>query len=144
MMKGTDNNPGNLICKAVKNYNIHHVVLGRRSLGGVQRFLVGSTSKYVVENAECNVIVVKNPVGPEEEHADKKALIAAEEEERIIRQEFDAATAEEHDDKNAVLAAEEAERMRRLAEEKEFSKERLDRLFSVYKFKDEIAAKAKQ
>jgi len=30
-------------------------------MGGVQRFFVGSTSKYVVENAECNVIVVKVP-----------------------------------------------------------------------------------
>ena len=143
MMKGTDSNPGLLLCKAVKNYNVHQLVLGRRSMGGVQRFFVGSTSKYVVENAECNVIVVKQPIGPEEEHVDKKGLIAAEEEERIIREEFDAATAEEHADKKSVLDAEEAERMRRMGEEKEFSKERLDKLFSVYKFKDEINQKKK-
>lgn len=58
-MKGTDTNPGSLLCKATKNYHINTIVLGRRSMSGVQRFFVGSTSKYVVENAECNVIVVK-------------------------------------------------------------------------------------
>jgi len=141
MMKGSDPNAGQLLCKAVKNYNIHQMVLGRRSMGGFQRFIVGSTSKYVVENAECNVVVVKQPVGPEEEHVDRKNLIAAEEEERIIREEYDAATAEEHADRKAVVNLEEAERMRRMAEEREFSKERLDKLFSVYKFKDEISKK---
>lgn len=59
MMKGSDSNPGSLLCKAGNNYNINTIVLGRRSMTGVQRFFVGSTSKYVVENAECNVVVVK-------------------------------------------------------------------------------------
>jgi hypothetical protein len=45
MMKGSDSNPGNLICKAVTNYDITTVVIGRRSLGSVERFFVGSSSK---------------------------------------------------------------------------------------------------
>src|SRR5262245_48617618 len=147
MMKGTDSNPGVMLCKAVTEYGIHMIVVGRRPLGGVQRFFAGSTSKYLVENADCTVIVVKvyilcllsfpvasseprsrsahyraptnesqSPVGAEEEHADKKKAILAEEEERIVRQELAAATAEEHANKKAVLAAEEEERKRRLAE----------------------------
>jgi hypothetical protein len=46
MMKGCDANPGSLICKAAQNYNISNIVLGRRSLGTVERMIVGSTSKY--------------------------------------------------------------------------------------------------
>lgn len=47
MMKGCDANPGALICKAAQNYNITNIVLGRRTLGSVERFIVGSTSKYI-------------------------------------------------------------------------------------------------
>jgi hypothetical protein len=46
MMKGSDNVPGDLICKAITKYDIDTVVIGRRSMGGVERFFVGSTSKY--------------------------------------------------------------------------------------------------
>jgi len=59
MMKGTESNPGVMLCKAISQYGIHICVVGRRPLGGVQRFFAGSTSKYLVEHADCTVIVVK-------------------------------------------------------------------------------------
>lgn len=59
MMKGTENNPGILVCKAVENYGITTVVVGRRGLGRFERFVSGSSSSYIVEHANCNVIVVK-------------------------------------------------------------------------------------
>lgn len=33
---------------------------------------MGSTSKYCVENANCNVLVIKGEWGPQEIHDDKK------------------------------------------------------------------------
>jgi len=77
-MKGTNNNPGLILCKAVLTYKIDNLVVGRRSLSGMERFFVGSTSKYVVENAECNVIVVKTPFGAPSEHDSKASVIQAE------------------------------------------------------------------
>jgi nucleotide-binding universal stress UspA family protein len=66
MMKGMDSNAGELICQTIKRYNIKQVVTGRREIGEFKRFLTGSTSKYILENAEdCNVTIVKTPVGPE-------------------------------------------------------------------------------
>jgi len=64
MMKGTDSNAGELICQTIKQYNIKQVVTGRREIGEFKRFVTGSTSKYIMENAEdCNVTIVKTPVG---------------------------------------------------------------------------------
>jgi nucleotide-binding universal stress UspA family protein len=66
MMKGTDSNAGELICQTIKRYNIKQVVTGRREIGEFKRFVTGSTSKYIMENAEdCNVTIVKTPVGPD-------------------------------------------------------------------------------
>jgi len=85
MMKGSSSNAGDLICRAVNQYNIHQVVTGRRDMGDVKRFFLGSTSKYILEHANCNVVVVKIAVGPEEEHSDRTKAIQAEESERIRR-----------------------------------------------------------
>jgi len=66
MMKGTDSNAGELICQTIKRYNIKQVVTGRREIGEFKRFVTGSTSKYIMENADdCNVTIVKTPVGAE-------------------------------------------------------------------------------
>jgi nucleotide-binding universal stress UspA family protein len=143
MMKGSAPNAGELICKAVKQYNIHQVVTGRRDMGEVKRFFLGSTSKYIVENADCNVIVVKSPVGPEEEHTDKQKIIQAEETERIRR------IVEEEEDKvkieaerratlQKVKAEEEKERQERIAEESKFTKERVDKMFHIFAFQEEL------
>jgi hypothetical protein len=66
MMKGIDSNAGELICQTIKRYNIKQVVTGRREIGEFKRFVSGSTSKYIMENAEdCNVTIVKTPIGAE-------------------------------------------------------------------------------
>jgi len=139
MMKGADNNAGALLCKAVENYKINTLVIGRRSMGGVERFFVGSTSKYVVENADCNVIVVKHPFGPPEEHGCKADIIKAEEHERIRRLAEESGPAEIHDTtREAVVHAEEAERQRRMAEQASMGKGTLDRFIHHYQFHDDI------
>lgn len=150
MMKGSDSNPGNLICKAVTNYDITNVVIGRRSLGSVERFFVGSSSKYelalvvltpryVVENAECNVIVVKKPFGAPEEHDQKTAVIQAEEGERLRREEEEGPAEVHESDLSAIKKAEEEERERRIKEDGEMlSKDSIDKLFSIYKFQEKL------
>jgi len=140
LMKGSSSNAGELICKAIKQYNIHTVVSGRRSLSGVRRFFVGSTSQYIVENAECTVIVVKLPDNANEEHADKSKVIQLEEEERIRRVNEDnelVAASEKTDVKKLleVKAAEEAERARRIEEDKKYGH------IHVFSFHDELKQK---
>eukprot|EP01124_Arcella_intermedia_P003695 TRINITY_DN1203_c0_g1_i1.p1 TRINITY_DN1203_c0_g1~~TRINITY_DN1203_c0_g1_i1.p1 ORF type:complete len:233 (-),score=55.13 TRINITY_DN1203_c0_g1_i1:67-765(-) len=145
MMKGSAANAGELICKAVKQYNIHNVVTGRRDMGEVKRFFVGSTSKYLVENAECNVIVVKSPVGAEEEHSDRQKIIQAEESERIRRiEEEELEKKREEDERKAVLeqvkVEEEKERAERIAQSK-LNQENVSKLFHVFAFQEELKKK---
>lgn len=139
-MKGTDSNPGALLVKAVENYKIDTVVIGRRGLGGIERLFVGSTSRYVVENAECNVIVVKNPFGPPEERGastTKAKVVQAEEHERIRRIEEEG-PAEIHDTTiEDIKNAEEIERARRIEEQAHLGKQ-LKNLIVHYKFHEEI------
>eukprot|EP01127_Copromyxa_protea_P021174 TRINITY_DN7208_c0_g1_i3.p2 TRINITY_DN7208_c0_g1~~TRINITY_DN7208_c0_g1_i3.p2 ORF type:complete len:141 (-),score=47.19 TRINITY_DN7208_c0_g1_i3:56-478(-) len=138
MMKGSDSNPGELICKAAEKYNITNIVMGRRSMGGIERFFVGSTSKYVVENAESNVIVVKQPFGDAEEHENIATVIQAEEHERL-RREGEEGPAEIHESNlKEVKLAEEKERTRRLSEDAE---KNIERLFSLYKFQEELKSR---
>uniref|UniRef100_A0A6B2LI91 UspA domain-containing protein n=1 Tax=Arcella intermedia TaxID=1963864 RepID=A0A6B2LI91_9EUKA len=123
LMKGSSSHAGELICRAVKQYHISHVVTGRRALGTIERFFVGSTSQYIVENAECNVIVVKLPPGPQEEHSDKTKIIQLEEAERIRRVEEEhkidqLAEDERKKELEQVNALEEEERKRRIEEAK--------------------------
>lgn len=84
-------------------------------LGGIERFFVGSTSKYVVENADCNVTVVKHPYGPPEERgnvATKASVVAQEEHERIRRIEEEGPAEIHESDLQKVKELEEAERTR--------------------------------
>eukprot|EP01123_Difflugia_compressa_P004729 TRINITY_DN16220_c0_g1_i1.p1 TRINITY_DN16220_c0_g1~~TRINITY_DN16220_c0_g1_i1.p1 ORF type:complete len:227 (-),score=29.62 TRINITY_DN16220_c0_g1_i1:160-840(-) len=122
LMKGSSSHAGELICRAVKQYHINNVVTGRRPLNSVQRFFVGSTSQYIVENAECNVVVVKQPGGAPEEHTDKEKVIQLEEEERIrrIEEEHKREVEQKKESEVALLKAheiEENERARRLKED---------------------------
>jgi len=146
MMKGSAANAGELICKAVKQYNVHQVVTGRRDMGDLKRFFLGSTSKYIVENADCNVIVVKNPVGPEEEHSERQKVIQAEETERIRRIfEEEEIKHKEEQERKAVLEKvkedEEKERKERIADESKFSKEKVDKMFHIFAFQEELQKK---
>jgi len=143
LMKGSSSHSGELLCRAVKQYNIQNVVVGRRNLSGVQRFFAGSTSQYVVENADANVIVVKLPPGAEEEHSDKAKVIQLEEEERIRRVQEDRKMQQQEveaskRDLEQVTKAEEAERARRIAETKD---QPLDQLIHVFAFHDELKQK---
>ena len=65
---------GGEICKYVKENKIDFLVMGRRGeVGVVERFLLGSSSRKCVEEAECNVVIVKYPVkkgGKVHEHAE--------------------------------------------------------------------------
>jgi len=76
---------GEAICEAVKKHNVDTAVLGTKGLGGIGNLLFGSTSRYVVENAKCDVLVVKKPAYPSEIHDSKKKVFVSEEGERIRR-----------------------------------------------------------
>ena len=93
----------------------------------IKRLFLGSNSKYCVEEADTNVIVIKHPFGPEEVHESKlKDVIDAEEEERKWRiDEYQRKLAEEAKDREEeskkdlklVKKLEEEERARRAGED---------------------------
>jgi nucleotide-binding universal stress UspA family protein len=58
--------PGNALCAAARVHKIDCIIVGRRELGTFKRLLVSATSKYCVDHAGCNVLVVKRPHQPEE------------------------------------------------------------------------------
>ena len=77
---------GEILCDYIPKNKIDFLVMGRRGMGTFKRLFLGSNSKYCVEHADCNVIIIKHPFGPEEVHEGSKAeAIAAEEEERQWR-----------------------------------------------------------
>lgn len=63
MILGHGRHIGDTICSAIETFHVDHALIGRRSMGDVKRLLLGSTSRYVVENATCSVAVVKEPSG---------------------------------------------------------------------------------
>jgi len=136
LMKGSKGGTGELLCKAIDDYTIDHLVLGRRGdTSQIERFFLGSTSKYCVEHASSNVMVVKNPFGPSDHP--KKAAINAEEHERIHR--IEEGPAEIHDTtRQAVVNAENIERERRMTEQASLGKRTLDKFIHHYQFHDEI------
>ncbi len=50
---------GAMICKAVQDKSIDFLVMGRRGMNRFSRLIAGSNSRYCMENADCNVIIVK-------------------------------------------------------------------------------------
>jgi len=76
---------GEMICQAVQLKKADFLFLGRRGLGKFTRWIVGSTSRYCVEHADCNVLVTKGEWGPEEEHSNLKQVHQEEEKEREER-----------------------------------------------------------
>jgi nucleotide-binding universal stress UspA family protein len=74
---------GEALCQAVDSKKIDFLIVARRGLGVVKRFFVGSTTKYCVENANCNVLVLKGDWKPAEDHGPAlKEIVKAEEAER--------------------------------------------------------------
>jgi len=53
-------NPAKTLDTMAKKENFDLIVIGSRGLGNTASLLLGSVSRQVVSNAECNVLVVKN------------------------------------------------------------------------------------
>lgn len=47
-----------MIVKYTEDHDVDNLVLGRRSMGKLERQLLGSTTDYCLRHAHCNVIVV--------------------------------------------------------------------------------------
>jgi nucleotide-binding universal stress UspA family protein len=56
---GPVGDPADEILKAAKHYEAELIVLGARSLGTVQRLVLGSVSTKVMHEADCDVLIVK-------------------------------------------------------------------------------------
>lgn len=52
-------NPKREIINYSKENNIDLIVLGSTGLDAIDRFIIGSTTQYIVNHASCNVMVVK-------------------------------------------------------------------------------------
>ncbi|WP_160847481.1 universal stress protein [Pontibacillus yanchengensis] len=52
-------NPGNNIAKYAKEHDIEMIIIGSRGLGNVRGFFLGSVSHRVVQQADCQVMIVK-------------------------------------------------------------------------------------
>lgn len=50
--------PSSTILETIENHDIDLVILGSRSKDKVSEFLLGSTSKRVLENAKCSVLII--------------------------------------------------------------------------------------
>ncbi|KYR01808.1 hypothetical protein DLAC_01821 [Tieghemostelium lacteum] len=69
---GHGSNAGDHICKAAKEKQIDYLVVGRRSMGSIKRIFMGSTSKYILEHAPCNVICIKDLPQTQPPHEEPK------------------------------------------------------------------------
>eukprot|EP01128_Nolandella_sp_AFSM9_P002186 TRINITY_DN12572_c0_g1_i1.p1 TRINITY_DN12572_c0_g1~~TRINITY_DN12572_c0_g1_i1.p1 ORF type:complete len:233 (-),score=55.65 TRINITY_DN12572_c0_g1_i1:125-802(-) len=83
---GTAAHIGSFICEVEASFQVDRVVVGRRGMGAIESLVFGSVSRYIIENAKCDVLVVKRePPFPEEVHGDKESIIKEEEKERYRR-----------------------------------------------------------
>jgi nucleotide-binding universal stress UspA family protein len=51
--------PGRRICEFAESEGIDLIVMGRRGISGVNEFLVGSVSNYVLHRSHCAVLIYK-------------------------------------------------------------------------------------
>jgi nucleotide-binding universal stress UspA family protein len=51
--------PADMILTLASEYKVNLIVVGRRGVRGLERFLMGSVSTAVINNAKCDVLVVK-------------------------------------------------------------------------------------
>jgi len=56
----TTQNPKESVVKYAKDKAIETIFVGTRGLGAVKRFFLGSFSNYIVNHADCDVMVVKH------------------------------------------------------------------------------------
>lgn len=72
LLLAVSNHVGEMLCQAVERKKIDFLIIGRRGMSKVKRFLInvlcwlqlfrfvtGSNSRYVTEHANCSVLVVK-------------------------------------------------------------------------------------
>eukprot|EP01130_Rhizamoeba_saxonica_P006033 TRINITY_DN238_c0_g1_i1.p1 TRINITY_DN238_c0_g1~~TRINITY_DN238_c0_g1_i1.p1 ORF type:complete len:229 (-),score=66.88 TRINITY_DN238_c0_g1_i1:43-729(-) len=132
-----EGNAGESIIDLADKKRIDTIYIGRRSLGSVSRFFLGSTSKRVVEEAHCDVQVVKGEYGPPiERDISRRDVIAEEEEERLRRITEDNQSEIESDASlQEVVNMEELERMRRMLEDDD---QGIGSKISKYTWLDEI------
>jgi nucleotide-binding universal stress UspA family protein len=118
---------GDIICGYVKEEKVDFLVMGRRGMGAIKRLFLGSNSKYCTEEADCNVIIVKHPFGPEEQHdASKQEIIDAEEEERRWRIEEYQRKMEEEKKAHEEESKKDLELVRKMEEEERLRREKED------------------
>jgi len=107
---------GQMICVAAEQKGIDFLVIGRRGMNRFSRLVVGSTSKHVMENAPCNVIVIKGFFLAEEHGASVAEIQKLEEQERQRRVQEYGMKEEHYLSRNEIKEIEERERLRRLRE----------------------------
>ena len=54
-----DGHPSEIILRLAESEDIDLIVLGRRGISGVERFLMGGISSSVVNHSKCDVLIVK-------------------------------------------------------------------------------------
>lgn len=52
-------NPGSKICQVAREWQADIIVIGHRGRSGLQEFLLGSVSNYVLHHAPCSVLIVQ-------------------------------------------------------------------------------------
>jgi len=66
LLLGISKHIGAAICHAIDVKGIHTLVIGKRGIGKIARLILGSTSEYCLENANCNVVIVKKEFTPKD------------------------------------------------------------------------------
>ena len=118
---------GDIVCGYIREHKVDFLVMGRRGMGTIQRLFLGSNSKYCVEEADCNIIIMKHPFGPEIAHdASKAEVIAAEEEERRWRIDEYKHKLEEEAKKLKEESQKDLDRVRKMEEEERIRREEED------------------
>jgi nucleotide-binding universal stress UspA family protein len=126
---------GAVICQAAEQHHVDTIAVGTRGLGGLRSVIFGSTSRYVVENAACDVLIVKTDMFPGELHDLKRVAVLSEEAERLRRlNEITEAEVASNSDRTAAwigsVRDEEAERKARMKAGKETA-EHVSKQYSV-------------
>lgn len=59
--------PRILLAKDIPNqYGVDLIIVGQTGLNAVERWMIGSVSQYILRNAPCDVLIVKNELENEE------------------------------------------------------------------------------
>ncbi|WP_170975333.1 universal stress protein [Martelella alba] len=54
-------NPAVMILHYAENHKIDHIIVGHRGFSHIERWLMGSVARQVIDNAECPVTVIREP-----------------------------------------------------------------------------------